>query len=159
MEAGALRSVKGKALDDRAGCAVLVEVLRHDYAFDLYAVFTAQEEVGLRGARVAAQAIGPDVAIALEGTICDDLPKKEDLSHVTELGKGPAITFMDRSFIADRRLVELLVRTAEAEGLPYQFKKAPRAAPTRAPFTWPARACPPSPSRCPAATSMRPRAS
>jgi endoglucanase len=124
MEAGALRCVKGKALDDRAGCAVLVEALRHDYAVDLYAVFTAQEEVGLRGARVAAQAVGPDLAFVLEGTICDDLPKKEDLSHVTELGKGPAITFMDHSFIADRRLVDLLVRTAEAEGLPYQYKKA-----------------------------------
>jgi putative aminopeptidase FrvX len=125
LENGELRCVKGKALDDRAGCAVLVDLLRHDYAVDLYAVFTAQEEVGLRGARVAAFAIAPDLAFVLEGTICDDLPKiDEDLSHVTEVGKGPAITFMDRSFIADRRLVDLLVDTAREEGIPYQFKKA-----------------------------------
>ena len=124
MEPGALRCVKGKALDDRAGCAVLLELLNQDYAIDLYAVFTAQEEVGLRGARVAASAINPDLAFVLEGTICDDLPKTEDLSHITEVGKGPAITFMDRSFIADRRLVDLLVKTAQAESIPYQYKKA-----------------------------------
>lgn len=119
-----LRTVKGKAFDDRAGCAVLIELLSQDYGFDLYAVFTAQEEVGLRGARVASYAIMPDVAIALEGTICDDLPKDEDISPVTEVGKGPAITFMDRSFIADKRLIRLLVETAEKHGIPYQFKRA-----------------------------------
>ncbi len=123
MEPGGLRCVSGKALDDRAGCAVLIDVLREDYAVDLYAVFTAQEEVGMRGARVAADAIRPDLAFVLEGTVCDDLPKEEDLSHVTEVGKGPAITFMDRSVVADRRLVDLLVRTAQANGIPYQFKK------------------------------------
>ncbi|HHX64284.1 MAG TPA: M42 family metallopeptidase [Chloroflexi bacterium] len=119
-----LRTVKGKAFDDRAGCAVLVELLKDDYAFDLYAVFTAQEEVGLRGARVAAYAIDPDVAIALEGTICDDLPQEKESTPVTELGKGPAISFMDRSIIADRRLVQLMVDTAEANDIPYQFKRA-----------------------------------
>lgn len=124
LDDGGLRTVKGKAFDDRAGCAVLAELLGEDYAFDLWAVFTAQEEVGLRGARVAAYRVAPDVAFALEGTICDDLPKDEDISPVTEVGKGPAISFMDRSVIADQRLVQLLVRTAEREGIPYQFKRA-----------------------------------
>jgi endoglucanase len=119
-----LRTVKGKAFDDRAGCAVLIELLKDDYSFDLYAVFTTQEEVGLRGARVATHAIDPDVAFVLEGTICDDLPQEKDVSPVTELGKGPAITLMDRSFIADRRLVQLLINTAEANGIPHQFKRA-----------------------------------
>jgi endoglucanase len=119
-----LRTVKGKAFDDRAGCAVVIEMLQQDYAFDLYAVFTAQEEVGLRGAKVAAYAIQPDVAFVLEGTICDDLPNKKDVSPVTELGKGPAITLRDRSFVADRRLVKLLVDAAERVGVPYQFKRA-----------------------------------
>jgi putative aminopeptidase FrvX len=62
------------------------------------------------------------VAFALEGTICDDLPRKEDVTPVTRMGQGPAITIADRSVVCDRRLVDLLVRTAEEEGLPYQFK-------------------------------------
>lgn len=119
-----LRAAKGKAFDDRAGCAVLIEALKGDYAFDVYGVFTAQEEVGLRGARVAAYSVAPDLAINLEGTICDDLPKDEDTSPVTRVGDGPAISFMDLSVIADQRLVRLLVRTAEANGIPYQFKRA-----------------------------------
>ncbi|RLC82890.1 MAG: M42 family peptidase [Chloroflexi bacterium] len=115
--------VKGKAFDDRAGCAVLAELVKERYPFDVYAVFTVQEEVGLRGAKVAAFRIGPDAAFALEGTIADDLPKKKDVSPTTRLGYGPAITIMDRSFVAFQPLVRLLVDTAEAEGIPYQFKQ------------------------------------
>jgi endoglucanase len=81
------------------------------------------EEVGLRGARVAGYSVMPDAAFVLEGTICDDGPKGKDLSPTTEVGKGPAISVMDRSVIADRRLVRLVVETAEAEGIPYQFKQ------------------------------------
>ncbi len=118
-----LRMVAGKAFDDRAGCAAAAALADGDYAVDLYLSFSSQEEVGLRGARVAAYRIEPDVAFALEGTICDDTPKKEDVSPTTEIGKGPAITIMDRSFVADRRLNRLLIDTAEAEGIPYQFKQ------------------------------------
>jgi len=116
------RVVMGKAFDDRAGCAVLAELVKERYSVDLVAAFTVQEEVGLRGARVAAYGIEPEIGFALEGTICDDLPREEDVTPVTRLGKGPAITVMDRSMIADRHLVDLLVRTAEAEGIPHQFK-------------------------------------
>ena len=117
-------TVRGKAFDDRAGCAVLVELLRGErFRFDLHAVFTVQEEVGLRGARVAAYAIEPNCAFALEGTVADDMPKDKDTSPTTELGQGPAITVMDRSFIADRRLVRLLTSTAEELGIPYQIKQ------------------------------------
>jgi putative aminopeptidase FrvX len=118
-----LRTAKGKAFDDRVGCAVAAALADGEYAVDLYLSFSAQEETGLRGARVAAYRIEPDVAFAFEGTICDDMPKKVDVSPTTELGKGPAITIMDRSFIADKRLVRLLIDTAEAEGIPYQFKQ------------------------------------
>jgi endoglucanase len=93
------------------------------FAFDLYAAFTVQEEVGLRGARVAAYAIEPDCAFVLEGTIADDIPKEKDVSPTTELGKGPAITVMDHSFIADRRLMRLLTDTGDELGIPYQFKQ------------------------------------
>jgi len=117
-------TVSGKAFDDRAGCAVLVELLRGErFRFDLHAAFTVQEEVGLRGARVAAYAIEPDCAFALEGTIADDIPKEKDISPTTELGRGPAITVMDRSFIADRRLVRLLTDTAKELDIPCQFKQ------------------------------------
>jgi tetrahedral aminopeptidase len=118
-----LRTVKGKAFDDRAGCAVAALLAEETYPMDLYLSFSAQEEVGLRGARVAAYRIEPDVAFALEGTVCDDLPKKKDVSPTTRLGHGPAIYVMDRTFIADRRLVKLLVDTAEANGIPYQFRQ------------------------------------
>ena len=124
LDEDGLRNVKGKAFDDRAGCAILIELLKADYAFDLYAVFTAQEEVGLRGSRVAAYAVNPEVGFALEGTICDDLPNDKDISPVTEVGKGPAITIADRSMIADQRLVRLLVDTAKRLNIPYQFKRA-----------------------------------
>jgi len=119
-------TVSGKAFDDRAGCAVLIELLRtiEPRLCDIWATFTVQEEVGLRGARVAAYAIEPDCAFALEGTIADDLPKdKKDASPTTELGKGPAITVMDRSFMADRRLLELVMDTASELGIPYQIKQ------------------------------------
>jgi len=117
------RLVKGKAFDDRAGCAVLAALLNEDYPVNIVGVFTVQEETGLRGARVAAYAVEPDLAFVFEGTICDDLPREKDASQVTKVGAGPAITLADRSFIADRSLVELLVDTARREGLPYQFKE------------------------------------
>ncbi len=123
LDEGGLRTVKGKAFDDRIGCAVAAALADSEYEVDLYLSFSAQEEVGLRGARVAAYRIEPDLGFALEGTICDDMPKKEDVSPTTELGKGPAISIMDRSFVADRRLVQLLVDLAEANGIPYQFKQ------------------------------------
>jgi len=116
--------VKGKAFDDRAGCAVLLSLVEHGpYPFDFYPVFTTMEEVGLRGARVAGYSVMPDAAFVLEGTICDDSPKERDVSPTTEVGKGPAISMMDRSVIADRRLLRLVIETAEREGIPYQFKQ------------------------------------
>lgn len=123
LDDGGLRTVKGKAFDDRAGCAVLVELLKERYSFDLYAAFTVQEEVGLRGARVAAYAVEPEIAFALEGTVCDDSPKEKDTSPTTRLGAGPALTTRDRSVVCDPRLIRLLVREAEAQGIAYQFKQ------------------------------------
>jgi endoglucanase len=117
--------VKGKAFDNRAGCAVLLELLKTDYPVELVAVFTVQEEIGLRGARVAAYGANPDLAFILECTAADDLPplSKDDPPGFPRLGDGPAITVMDRSFIADRRLVDVLIETAETAGIPYQFKR------------------------------------
>lgn len=117
-------TAKGKALDDRAGCAILAELLAEaPYPCEIVGVFTVQEEVGLRGAQVAAYAVEPDFALVLEGTVCDDSPKKVDVSPTTRLGAGPAISIADRSAITDRRLVDLAVSTAKAIGSPYQFKQ------------------------------------
>lgn len=118
-------SCAGKAFDDRAGCAALVALLcGQPFPFEVVGTFTVQEEVGLRGARVAAYAIEPDVAIVLEGTLADDLPKEEpDVSPTTTLGQGPAVTVMDRSYTTPPRLLRHFVQVAEAEGIPYQFKQ------------------------------------
>jgi putative aminopeptidase FrvX len=117
--------VKGKALDNRAGCALLIELLQGDYPVDVIGVFTVQEEVGLRGARVAAYAAKPDTAIILECTAADDLPSLEEDAEagIPRLGDGPAITVMDRTLIADHRLVELLIETAQKEKIACQFKR------------------------------------
>ncbi len=120
---GALKTVKGKAFDDRAGCTVLIELLRDRYPDDLFAVFSTQEEVGSRGARVAAYTIRPDMGFALEGTVCYDLPTKRNISPGTRIGHGPAITIMDQSVISDRRLVQHLFDTAAANTIPYQVKQ------------------------------------
>ncbi len=117
------RLLKGKAFDDRVGCYVLARLLEGEYPCEVVGVFTVQEEIGLRGARVAAFSVAPDLAFVLEGTVADDLPKDTDTSPTTELGKGPAISVMDRSAHADPRLVEFLVRTAEEQGIPWQFKQ------------------------------------
>ena len=114
----------GKAFDDRAGCATLIELLRAEpFPFDLYAAFTVQEEVGLRGAQVAAYGIKPDVAFVLECTPAYDLPNKDDVSPNVSLGKGPAIYVMDRGTIQDPRLVSHIIHTAVTQDIPYQIRQ------------------------------------
>jgi endoglucanase len=118
--------ISGKAFDDRLGCAALMELLAGDpFPFDFYGVFTVQEEIGLRGAQVAGGWIEPDAAFILEGTICPDLPGPPDQTptpSTTRLGRGPAITPMDRSYIVPPRLLQHLLRAAQARHIPYQFK-------------------------------------
>jgi len=116
--------VTGKAFDDRVGCFVLIEVLKQIKKITptLYAVFTVQEEVGLRGAGVAAYAIDPDLAIALEGTVAADTPEVPSSDVITKVGKGPAIRLIDPTMIAQRKLFEFLVKVAEEEKIPYQVQ-------------------------------------
>ncbi len=118
--------VTGKAFDDRAGCAVALEVLertaKEELPFKLVVNFAVCEEVGLRGAKAAAFRIGPRVALALEGTIGADIPGVPEAKQPVRLGRGPAITVADRSLIVPRRMVEFLERVAEEEGIPYQYK-------------------------------------
>ena len=122
-DGSAWRTVQGKAFDDRAGCAMLVELLTERLPFDIAAAFTVQEEVGMRGAHVAAYAEKPDVAVVLECTGANEVPTTRDVSPSTRLGAGPAITIRDNSFIADARLVELFTAVARERGIPHQFKQ------------------------------------
>lgn len=113
-----------KAFDDRVGCALIIELLKGEpYPFDLYASFTVQEEVGLRGASATSYAIQPDVALILDCTPANDLPNEEDASPNVALGQGPAIYVMDRTTIQDPRLVSFIMQTAEAHDLPFQIRK------------------------------------
>ncbi len=129
-------SLRAKALDDRFGVATLIELLRDPPPnVDLLAAFTVQEEVGLRGARVAAYALDPDLAFVLDSTPANDLPAwnsggyapKEKLvapfRYNTRLGGGPAIYTLDGSTISDPRLIRHVVDTAEALKIPYQFRQ------------------------------------
>jgi endoglucanase len=121
-------SLRAKALDDRLGVAALIELLKHAPPnIDLLAAFTVQEEVGLRGAGVAAYHFDPDMAIAVDSTPAYDLPpwdeEDENARYNTRLDAGPAIYVMDRATIADRRLVRLLAETGDAEGIPYQYRQ------------------------------------
>lgn len=117
--------VKGKSFDDRAGCAVLAEVLKETYEnLTLFGAFTVQEEIGLRGAGVAAYACEPDMAVVLEGTTCSDLPYSKEHDYCTTMGGGPAITVMDASVVSDRRMVAELLRLADQHGITVQFKRS-----------------------------------
>lgn len=118
------RTAIGKAFDDRAGCAALIELLRGDpYPFDLVASFSVQEEVGLRGARVAAYQVRPDAALVLECTPAYDLPNDRDVSPNVAMGKGASVYVMDARTIQDPRLVGHIMATADARAIPYQIRQ------------------------------------
>lgn len=112
------------AIDDRAGCALLLHLLEElrdaDLPGDLYAIFSTQEEVGLRGARTAAQWLEADVTLALDMTALDDTP--ETPTRYLELGKGPAIKVMDNSLLAHPAMRRALEAAAERAGVPYQLE-------------------------------------
>ena len=114
---------KGKAFDDRVGCSLLIDLLHDRYDFPLYGVFTVQEEVGLRGAGVAAHRIQPDIALVLEGTTASDVPETPEHKHATSVGKGPCITIMDSSVIPDPRLVATLLQIASENEIPVQIRR------------------------------------
>lgn len=116
--------IKAKALDDRVGCLALMRVLQEAVCpYDLYAVFTVQEEVGLRGATVAAYRVQPDIGIVLEGTVCADTYEAPKHLHVTTLGDGPAFSLIERTSKSDAELVDFLVKTAEKNNIQWQYKR------------------------------------
>ena len=118
--------VKGKALDNRVGCTVLIEVLKQvESKATIYGVGTVQEEVGLKGAKTSAFRINPDMAIALDVTISGDHPGIKEEEAPAKAGKGPAIILTDasgRGLITHPKVKELLISVAEEEEIPYQLE-------------------------------------
>ncbi|HEX2997521.1 MAG TPA: hypothetical protein VHP14_22050 [Anaerolineales bacterium] len=120
-------SIMAKAIDDRIGVATLVELFKQAPPnVDLCASFSVQEELDLRGAKVAAQYFKPDLAIVIDSTPANDLPLhdgSENTRYNTKLGLGPAIYVVDGSTLHDPRLIRFLCETADMEKIPYQIRQ------------------------------------
>ena len=114
--------VNCKSIDNRVSVYILIEVLKQlkTVPYDVYAVFTVQEEVGLRGANVSALNINPDFGFGIDTTIAFDVPGAAAHEKVTELGKGTAIKIMDSQTICDHRMVAFMKKTAEAHKITWQ---------------------------------------
>lgn len=114
--------VNCKSIDNRVSVYILIEVLKSlsDFPYDVYGVFTVQEEVGLRGATIAAHLINPDFGFGLDTTIAYDVPGAREYEKITELGKGTAIKIMDSSTIADYRMVAYLKKVADDHSIKWQ---------------------------------------
>jgi endoglucanase len=121
-----------KALDDRIGVAILIQLLKNAPAnIDLLVAFTVQEEVGLRGAYTAAFAFNPDIAVAIDCTPAYDQPTWDDgedrwsgnTQYNTRIGKGPAIYVADRGTISDPRIIRHFINTSQAEDIPFQLRQ------------------------------------
>ena len=114
--------VKCKAIDDRAGCAIMLRMIEEGVEYDTYFTFVVQEEIGLRGSTCAAFTVAPDYAVVLESTTAADIPSASGEKRVCELGKGPVVSYMDRHTMYDRELFELAFSAAEEKCLPCQTK-------------------------------------
>lgn len=115
----------GKAFDDRAGCSVLMDLIdkKDRYEDDLYFAFVVQEEVGLRGSAVVVEQIHPDIAIVIEGTTAGDDPELPEYQWATHLGDGPAVTFMHRGYVVNKKIYEAIISVAWKYSVPHQAKR------------------------------------
>lgn len=124
---GAGDSILSKAIDNRIGCALLIDLLKTAPAqIDLCLSFSVQEEIGLRGAKVAAYHFNPDLAFAIDSTPANDLPVhdgEENTFYNTKLGCGPAIYSFDSGTLSDPRLIRFLAQTGDEEKIPYQYRQ------------------------------------
>ncbi|MCH5347893.1 MAG: M42 family metallopeptidase [Oscillospiraceae bacterium] len=114
--------VKGKAIDDRFGCLVMIELIKSELPYDCTFTFVVQEEVGLRGSRTAAYTVDPQFALVLESTTAADIPLASGEKRCCELGKGAVVSYMDRSTIYDKELYKLSKDTAEDLHIGWQTK-------------------------------------
>lgn len=115
--------IKAKAIDDRAGCAILIHMIQQPLDYDMTFVFCVQEEIGLRGAKVAAYSVDPQAAIVIESTTAADMPGVSGEKQVCCVGDGPVISYMDRATIYDKEYYELAFALAKANQIPCQTKR------------------------------------
>jgi putative aminopeptidase FrvX len=122
--------VVGKAFDDRVGCSMIIDVMRRLPKVDcnVYAVGTIQEEVGLRGATIAAFQVAPDVGIALEATVAGDIPGVREGEAPAKMREGPVLTVADAGLIAHPKILKLLIDSAKEQKIPYQLETGIRGA-------------------------------
>ncbi|SES69511.1 endoglucanase [Natronincola peptidivorans] len=116
--------IKGKALDNRVGCNIIIELLKKELPSNIVGVFTVQEEIGLRGAEIASYHLEADLIIVVEGTTSSDVSGTEPHFQITELGKGPAISIMDQTSMYNKKHVEFIINTAKKYNIPWQYRKA-----------------------------------
>lgn len=114
--------VCSKAIDDRAGCALLLGLLEQELPYDITAAFLVQEEIGLRGATAAAYTVAPEFALVLEATTAADIVGASGGERVCTLGGGPVISFMDRSTMYDKGMYQAAFAQCQAQGIPCQTK-------------------------------------
>lgn len=114
--------VNCKSIDNRVSVFILIEALRTlgDVPYDVYGVFTVQEEIGIRGAQVASLEHQPDFGFGLDTTIAYDVPGAQAHEKITQLGKGTAIKIMDASTVSDYRMVEYMKKTADKHNIQWQ---------------------------------------
>ncbi len=117
-------NINCKSLDNRISVYILIEAIKKlkDPPYDFYAVFSVQEEVGIRGAQVAAHQINPDFGLGIDTTIAYDVPGAKDEEMITKLGGGVAIKVMDASTICDTRMVSFLKESATKNKIPFQLE-------------------------------------
>ena len=113
-----------KALDDRVGCRIMIDMIKSELEYDIFFAFVVQEEVGLHGAKAAAFTVAPDYSIVLESTTAADVPDVARTKQVCNVGEGAVIGYMDRRTIYDRGLIEKCRELSEKHGIPLQFKRA-----------------------------------
>ena len=114
--------IKAKALDDRAGCAILIDMIKSDLPVDLYFSFSVGEEVGAGMAGTAVHTVNPDYAIVVETTTAADLAGVEAHKTVCRLGNGGVVSFMDRRTVYDKQLFDRAFSLAEEKGIAVQTK-------------------------------------
>lgn len=114
--------IQAKALDDRMGCLLLLELIRRQPLYDIVVSFVTQEEVGLRGATVAGHTVRPDIAVVVETTTAADLAGVSGVKRVCEVGKGPVVSFMDGRTLYDAPLYQRVRQMAADAGIPTQTK-------------------------------------